>query len=125
MVVDDEECIRQAVYDLLSAEGIPTVVAEGAHDCLKILGNGFRGVILMDVMMPEKSGWETIREIKSAGLLEGNIVSMLTALDVPNEQMEGLQEVVIDYMSKPFDPEHFLSSVKRYLTLFELMQPGN
>ncbi|GAM08840.1 putative transcriptional regulatory protein SilR [Geobacter sp. OR-1] len=75
----------------------------------------------MDVMMPGKNGWETIREMKSEGLLAGNIISMLTALDTPDEQMDGLQELVIDYITKPFEPYEFIASIRSYLDCFEQM----
>jgi CheY-like chemotaxis protein len=119
MLVDDEECIRETISELLGSEGIEIVTAVGAHDCLKLLHAGFRGVILMDVMMPVMDGWATIREIEKAGLLQGNIISMLTAMDVPDERMEGLQEVVIDYITKPFDPVVFVATVRRYLDLLD------
>lgn len=124
MIVDDEECIRQTMHELLDSEGIVAVTAEGADECLRLLQEGFRGVILMDVMMPGKNGWDTIREIEKAGLLEGNIISMLTAMDVPNEQMEGLQEIVVDYITKPFEPADLLASVRMYLGYLEQARTG-
>jgi DNA-binding response OmpR family regulator len=119
MLVDDEECIRETVYELLFSDGIEIITAVGGHECLQVLKDGFRGVILMDVMMPGMDGWATIREIEKAGLLQGNIISMLTAMDVPDERMEGLQEVVIDYITKPFDPTAFLATVRNYLVLLD------
>jgi CheY-like chemotaxis protein len=120
MLVDDEECIRETILELLTSEGIFALTATGAEECLQQLRNGFRGVILMDVMMPGLDGWATIREIKKEGLLDGNIISMLTAMDVPDEKMDGLQEVVVDYIIKPFETDTFLASIRRYLELFEL-----
>ncbi len=122
MVVDDEEVIRQTMEVLLGYAGIGVVTASGSDECLALLRGGFRGVILMDVMMPGRNGWDTIREIKQAGLLRGNIISMLTAMDVPDLQMEGLQDVVIDYITKPFEPQELLASVRRYLEFFEQLQ---
>lgn len=119
MLVDDEECIRETVYELLSSESIEIITAAGGHECLQLLQDGFRGIILMDVMMPGMDGWATIREIEKAGLLQGNIISMLTAMDVPDERMDGLQEVVIDYITKPFDPTVFIATVRRYLELLD------
>lgn len=120
MLVDDEECIRETILELLTSEGFDAVTVTGAEACLQQLRNGFRGVILMDVMMPGLDGWATIREIKKEGLLDGNIISMLTAMDVPDEKMEGLQEVVVDYIIKPFETGSFLAAIRRYLELFEL-----
>lgn len=125
MVVDDDVCIRQAMHAILSFEGINVVTASNGNDCLQLLRDGFRGVIMMDVMMPGKNGWDTIREIQRCGLLQGNIISMLTAMDVPDEQMEGLQEVVIDYLVKPFEANELIATVRKHLHLLEQMHNGN
>jgi len=122
MLVDDEECIRETVSELLGSEGIDVVTVADGQGCLQQLQDGFRGVILMDVMMPGMDGWATIREIEKAGLLQGNIISMLTAMDAPDERMEGLQEVVIDYITKPFELSPFIAAVRKYLTLLEQLQ---
>lgn len=119
MVVDDEKCIRATIYELLASEGINALKAAGSDDCLQLLRAGFRGVILMDVMMPVRNGWDTIREIKKEGLMDGNIISMLTAMDIPDQRMEGLQEFVIDYITKPFDPNELIAAVQRYLALLD------
>lgn len=119
MLVDDEECIRETVSELLSLEGIDVVTVADAKGCLDLLSAGFRGVILMDVMMPEMDGWAAIREIEKAGHMRGNIISMLTAMGAPDERMEGLQEVVIDYITKPFEPDYFIAAVKEYLVLLD------
>ena len=119
MVVDDERCIRATIYELLASEGINALKAAGSDDCLQLLRDGFRGVILMDVMMPVRNGWDTIREIKKEGLMDGNIISMLTAMDIPDQRMEGLQEFVIDYITKPFDPNELIAAVQRYLALLD------
>jgi len=125
MLVDDEECIRETISELLDSEGIDIVTAACADECLHLLRNGFKGVILMDVMMPGTDGWSTIREIEKAGLLQGNIISMLTALDVPDERMEGLQEGVIDYITKPFEPSGFIENVRKYLALLDQLKSEN
>lgn len=119
MLVDDEECIREAISALLYSEGIDVITAVGGIECLRLLRRGFRGVIMMDVMMPGMDGWATLREIEKEGLMEGNIISMLTAMDVPDERMEGLQEYVIDYITKPFQPDDFIATVRKYLILLD------
>lgn len=73
----------------------------------------------MDVMMPGKSGWDTIREMEADGLLKGNIIIMLTGMDSPDQGMDGLQEVVVDYITKPFASEKLVSTVQKYLTCLE------
>lgn len=122
MLVDDEECIRETVAELLDSEGISVITAVDGQDCLHKLREGFRGVILMDVMMPGMDGWAVIREMERGSLIQGNIIAMLTAMDVPDERMEGLQDVVIDYITKPFEPLEFIATVRKYLTLLKELE---
>lgn len=119
MVVDDDLSVRNVVSVVLSRYNIAVVKADGAEECLRLLREGFRGVILMDIMMPDKNGWEAIRQIEREGLLDGNLIVMLTSMDVPTEEMEGLQEIVIDYITKPFMPAEFVATVRKYLGFLE------
>ena len=119
LVVDDEESIRLTIKELFAMEGIEVITADGPEQCLQFLRDGFRGLILMDIMMPKKNGWDTIRDIKNAGMLEGNIIAMLSSMDSPDERMEGLQEIVIDYITKPFDPEVLIATVRKYFGYLE------
>lgn len=113
MIVDDDESIRIALKELFHSEGINVIEAEGANECLNKLDEGFKGVILMDIMMPEKDGWDAVRAIIDRDLFKGDIlIVMLTAKDVPDEKMLGLQEYVVDYITKPFESEELVSKVK-------------
>lgn len=115
MIVDDEPSILIAVRELLKMEGYDVITAQGGEKCLEELKKGFKGVILMDIMMPAMDGWDTIEHMVNEGLIEGNVVSMLTAKDVPDAKMDYLKEYVIDYITKPFDPEQLVSIVGEYL----------
>lgn len=117
MIVDDNEFIRESVDILFQSAGIPIVAADGGKECLKHLVEGFRGIILMDVMMPGMDGWDTIREVVERGLYDGNIIIMLTAKCEPDAKMEGLQEYVTDYVTKPFNPMELLDSVTHLAAL--------
>ncbi|HBA72728.1 MAG: histidine kinase [Geobacteraceae bacterium GWC2_55_20] len=119
MIVDDEDMIREAVEILLETEGMDIVTAAGGEECLGHLKAGFRGVILMDIMMPGMDGWDTIREIVEQGFYEGNVIVMLTAMDAPDEKMEGLQEYVSDYITKPFNAGDLLDSLRYYQSLLQ------
>jgi len=124
MIVDDEEMIREAAEMLFQAEGIALITASSGKECLDYLESGFRGVILMDIMMPEMDGWDTIRQIVEKGLYEGNVIVMLTAMDAPDEKMEGLQEYVTDYITKPFYIQSLLDSIRYYLSLLQAEGDG-
>lgn len=120
MIVDDDEFVRIAVKELFELEGMQVVTAGGADECLKEIEGGFRGVILMDIMMPEKDGWDAIKAIIERKLYDGNIISMLTAKDRPDEKMMGLQEYVTDYITKPFESDELIGRVKEYFRFLEL-----
>ncbi|MCT8337023.1 response regulator [Methanoculleus sp. Afa-1] len=115
MVVDDDVFILAVMEELLEPEGIEVVAAESGDECIAELASGFRGVILMDIMMPRKDGWETIQEMIDRDLMEGNVVAMLTAKDVPDAELEHLKEHVIDYITKPFEADEIVALVKGYL----------
>lgn len=124
MLVDDEEMIRDAVEIFFQEKGVDIITAASGEECLEQLEDGFRGVILMDVMMPGMSGWETIRRIVEEDLYEGNIIVMLTALDAPDNKMEGIQEYVTDYLTKPFNPDDLLETLKYYSTIQDALGCG-
>jgi len=115
LIVDDDLHILIAVSTILNDAGINVLTAESGDECLKIIEAGFYGVVLMDIMMPEKDGWDTIREIIRTGKENGVVIVMLTAKDTPDEKMEGLQEYVLDYITKPFEADEFVRRVSRYL----------
>lgn len=122
MIVDDNVYVRLSVEMICASVGLSLVSAESGEQCLRYLEGGFRGVILMDIMMPELDGWETIRAIIARNLYPGNVIVMLTGMEEPDDQMEGLQEYVTDYLTKPFGPDQLLGPLTYYLTLLE---PGN
>ena len=125
MIVDDNEYVRLSVEIICQSVEIDLVCAAGGEECLRHLENGFRGVILMDIMMPEMDGWDTIREIVGRGLYAGNLIVMLTGLGEPDEKMEGVQEYVTDYLTKPFGPDQLLDSLRSYLALLGVTKDGH
>jgi CheY-like chemotaxis protein len=117
MIVDDNEFIRAAVEFICHNDELELVSAASGEECLRHLEAGFRGVILMDIMMPAMDGWETIREIVGRDLYPGNLIVMLTGMGVPDSRMDGLQEYVADYLTKPFGPDLLSDALQYYLWL--------
>ena len=122
MIVDDDPYIRIAIKELLEPEDITVYEADGAKQCLENMSQGFKGVILMDIMMPEMDGWDTIRAIVDQGYMPDNMIFMLTARETPDEKMLGLQEYIIDYITKPFEPEALMATVEG---CFKFLHHGN
>ncbi len=114
MVVDDDPSILFTVKELLEPAGYKVVAVSSGKECLTEMGKGFKGVILMDIMMPGMDGWETVQEIVDGGYLGGNIIAMFTARDIDDHKMESLGRYVTDYITKPFDPEELIVTIREY-----------
>ena len=112
MVVDDDVHIRLAVRTLLESVDYEVTEAQNGRECLEKLRQGFRGVIILDVMMPEMTGWDTLRHMVNTGLLEGNQVFILTARETPDEPIIGLGSYVVDYIVKPFESDELIATVE-------------
>ncbi len=115
MVVDDDPSVRATIEIVLSTKEYSICIAESGAKCLKKLREGFRGLILMDIMMPEMDGWDTISAIEDEGLHGGNVICMLTAVHDPGPKLERLTESVMDYIRKPFTSEELLETVAEYI----------
>lgn len=122
LVVDDEETVRYVVKRILEEAGFIVSVAANGPECLEILRKGFKGLILMDIIMPGMDGWDTIQAMVDEGLCEGNIVCMLTGKPVPDVKMDHLKEYVLDYIRKPFDSDKLVQIVSEYLGYLDMPQ---
>jgi len=119
MIVDDEPEIRTVISRYLTSNGLEAVAASGCEQCLEHLENGFKGVVLMDLIMPEMDGWDTIREIIKRGFGENAVIILLTAsTDAPTPKSEELRQYVTDYIPKPADLKQFGRSGKKLSQIF-------
>lgn len=119
MLVDDDPAVRYTVLEVLRDAGLAALAVDSGEACLAELRKGFRGVILLDIMMPGMDGWDTLEAMKREGLCDGNIVCMLTAVINPGPEMEKVRENVLDYVRKPFDPDGLVATAKEYLSFLQ------
>lgn len=116
MVVDDDPLVQMTVRRILEGAGLKVTSAVNGTDCVRMVEEGFEGLILMDIMMPGMDGWDTIQSLVDKGLVKGNIICMLTGKEQPDDRMKMLKEFILDYIRKPFDQENFVRTVKAYLS---------
>ena len=119
MIVDDDASVRFVVEAVLKSVDIDVLLIDSGQACLDQLRNGYRGIILMDVMMPEMDGWDTIRAIVDEGLVEGTRICMLTAAGNPDPEMTPLKPYIHDFLSKPFHADNFISVIEKHLALLD------
>ena len=115
MIVDDEPDVVDAVRTMLEAEGYEVLSAYSGKECLQKLKNEKVDLILLDIRMPVMDGWEVLRQLKEKGITNHTKVVMLTAVLQIGEDIFGLQDVVTDYIRKPFSRENLLGSIKKAL----------
>ena len=113
LLVDDDPAVEATVRFILHEADLASrlVSVSSGRQCLDVLRDGFRGVILMDVMMPEMDGWRTIEAIVENDLFAGNVVCMLTAVGDPGPRMAPLAEYVVDYLRKPVEPDDLVDAI--------------
>ena len=118
MVVDDDPDILISLRAVFEREGYEVFTVDSGQDCIKEIERGFKGVILMDIMMPFMDGWDTINEILKRGLNKDVIISILTAQGTHNhDKMKGLESCIYDYFTKPFDVRHLISNVRNMIAM--------
>ena len=100
LVVDDEENIRFLVESGLQLAGLDTVSAADGRAALTAVSDRRPDLIVLDVMMPELDGFETLRRLRDAG--NRTPVIFLTARDATEDRVEGLTGGGDDYVVKPF-----------------------
>ena len=114
MIVDDDPYILITLRELFEEYNFEVYTVPNGKDCIDELKQGFKGVILMDIMMPIMNGWDTIREIIKEDLFKGITISMLTAKDMPDPDINEFREYIKDYITKPFEPQELVSIVRSY-----------
>lgn len=116
MIVDDDPDILITIRRVFENEGYEVFTVDSGKDCIGELERGFKGVILIDLMMPGMDGWDTIVEIIKRGFEKDVIISILTAKGTPDhEKMKGLESYIHDYITKPFDLKKLISNVKQMI----------
>ena len=112
LVVDDDEGIRSLVKKYLNENKYLITTADSAEDAFRKVRIIKFDLIILDIMMPGKSGLGFIQEnIKN---LDTPII-LLTAKGQANERVEGLQVGADDYLPKPFEPKELLLRIKNIL----------
>ena len=112
LVVDDDDGIRMLVKKYLNKNNFLVTTSENAEDAFKKIEIIKFDLIVLDIMMPGKSGLEFIKDYK--GKLETPII-LLTAKGQPDERVEGLEVGADDYLPKPFDPKELVLRIKNIL----------
>ncbi len=112
LVVDDDNRIRDLLKDYLSENNYIVSTAENADQAKERLNFLTFDIIILDVMMPGKSGYELTKELKKQ--IKTPII-LLTAKGEVENRIKGLELGADDYIGKPFEPKELLLRIKNIL----------
>jgi len=116
LIVDDDVRNVFALTSVLEAHGMDVLYAENGKDGVELLRqNPEINLILMDIMMPELDGYETIRHIRSMPQFESLPIISLTAKAMKGDREKSIASGASDYITKPVDTDQLLSLMRVWL----------
>ena len=119
LAVDDEPVVRQVLANHLRSAGHRVLRAASGQEALEILHEQEVDLVLLDVMMPKMSGYETCRVIREQWSMENLPVLFLSAKDQVDDRMIGFAEGANDYLHKPISKNELVARVEIHLRLLK------
>lgn len=118
LVIDDEADIRESLETLLTLEGYKVDLAVNGGDGLRALEAKGYDMVLLDLMMPDRSGMEVLREVRERD--QETPIFLITAYGSVEAAVEALKSGANDYFSKPWDNEKLLIEIDRMIARHRL-----
>ncbi|STO31750.1 Transcriptional regulatory protein walR [Fusobacterium necrogenes] len=114
LIIEDEKSLTQVLDDTLSQEDFDIIKAFDGEKGINIFYSNKPDLILLDINLPKKSGWEVCKEIRKTSNIP---IIMMTARDSDNDEYNGLSLGADDYITKPFNLKILALKVKKLLKL--------
>jgi DNA-binding response OmpR family regulator len=115
LVVDDDAFIRRPLAFMLREEGFQPVVAADADECMKSMAEVRPDLIILDVMMPGRDGFELCKTLKRDEHYAAIPIILLSARGQEHDRERGLCLGAADFMTKPYSPVALLRRVRQIL----------
>jgi len=115
LIADDEQNIVISLEFLLKRESFEVIVAADGEAALQMIAEHRPDLVLLDVMMPKRNGYEVCQQIRANSALKGVKVIMLTAKGREIEVAKGMALGADAYVTKPFSTKDLVAEAKRML----------
>lgn len=115
LVADDEPNIVISLEYLLRREGYTVLIARDGQEALDTIARDKPDLVLLDVMMPKKTGFEVCQEVRATDALQGVRILMLTAKGRDTDVAKGMALGADAYMTKPFATRELVEKVAEIL----------
>lgn len=116
LIVDDEPDVCQYISSMLHSVGVESVVAGDGVRAIQLMNEqrpGYFGIVLLDIVMPEKNGWELLAALREAG--DEVPVIFVSGHNAPEERVRGLRLGADDFVVKPFSFDELLARMEAVL----------
>ncbi len=116
LVVEDSEHVAYLLEYMLEREGFEVLVANNGRDAADFVAQlPPPDIVLLDVMLPYKDGFEIVREIRHSDAWADTPVIMLSARSLEEDVVRALEAGANDYVMKPYNPRELLARIKRHI----------
>jgi len=116
LIVDDDAFIRRPLEYILREEGFAPLTAVDGDDCLEKVSEERPDLIILDVMMPGRDGFEVCRILKADPGLADIPIILLSARGRRHDKEKGLSLGAVEFMTKPYSPSDLLRRVRELLS---------
>jgi two-component system alkaline phosphatase synthesis response regulator PhoP len=117
LTCDDEKNIVRLIQVNLKRQGFDVIAAYNGRECLEKVAEEHPDLIVLDLMMPEMTGFEVLEELKKDPSTAHIPVIMLTARTQDQDVLRGWQAGVECYLTKPFNPIELITFIKRIFSV--------
>ena len=124
LIADDDSNIVQALRFLMEKEGYVVRVATDGEAALAAVARHRPDVLLLDVMMPRRNGFDVCKAIRADPDLAGTRIIMLSAKGLAGERERGLRAGADDYVTKPFSTRELILRVNEMMRQDAARRPG-
>ncbi len=115
LVVEDSTTLTRVITDLLQGSGYIVLTAADGEQALEKADSELPSLILLDVILPGKNGFQVCRQLKSSLNTENIKIIMMTSKTQDSDRFWGLKQGADMYMTKPFDNDELLANIAKLL----------
>ena len=115
LVVDDDRDIVRLVRSYLEKAGFQVLTAYDGESALRVLRTEKPQLLILDLMLPDRDGWDVARLVRADSNIAATPIIMLTARVEDNDKIVGLEIGADDYITKPFNPREVVARVRALL----------
>jgi two-component system response regulator AtoC len=121
LIADDDSATRSLLIELLRGEGFDTLEAKSGSEVLRIVPVEEPDLLLIDLRMPDQDGIQILRRLSAQEINVGNVI-LMTAYGTSSTTIEAMHLGAYDYLTKPFDVDRVLFTIRRYFERQQLAQ---